>query len=317
MRSLALFLSIFTVALGAQAEVVRCTDASGAVSYTNVACPPGSKRAAQVQILESPPRRRNAARYTPPPSAAPTQPAPSQQAANQPNPPNPPSGPAIIPRYPADTQQRPASDPPVYILGPDDPYYDGARPLRRPPHQSRATPARRPASGPATWRASSATTAERAMSLNQTVPVGTPTPAAMPWTVHCDGSAMPNPGRMGIGAVITAPDGTRHTLSQATHTTGCNNEAELLALTLALQDLRERGATAVRAFSDNSILVEQLGAVQARPIARLAGLFDDARRCSAASTTRACNGFRATATARPTRWRVRRWALRPSRPRVL
>jgi len=48
-----------------------------------------------------------------------------------PHPPNPPSGPAVIPRYPADTQ--PAADsPPVYILGPD-PYYDGARPIRRPP----------------------------------------------------------------------------------------------------------------------------------------------------------------------------------------
>jgi hypothetical protein len=44
---------------------------------------------------------------------------------------NPPSGPAVIPRYPADTQ--PAADPPpVYILGPD-PYYDGVRPIRRPP----------------------------------------------------------------------------------------------------------------------------------------------------------------------------------------
>lgn len=88
---------------------------------------------------------------------------------------------------------------------------------------------------------------------------------------------MPNPGRMGIGAVITAPDGTRHTLSQATHATGCNNEAELRALTLALQDLRERGATAVRAYSDNSILVEQLGPTGAKPIERLADLFDDAR----------------------------------------
>uniref|UniRef100_UPI000D34C470 ribonuclease HI family protein n=1 Tax=unclassified Variovorax TaxID=663243 RepID=UPI000D34C470 len=97
------------------------------------------------------------------------------------------------------------------------------------------------------------------------------------WTLYCDGSAMPNPGRMGIGAVITAPDGTRHTLSQATHTTGCNNEAELRALTLALQHLRARGATAVRAFSDNSILVEQLGTAGPKPIARLAGLFDDAR----------------------------------------
>ncbi|NVM90906.1 ribonuclease HI [Variovorax sp. SG517] len=105
-------------------------------------------------------------------------------------------------------------------------------------------------------------------------------PGSLPWTVYCDGSAMPNPGRMGIGAVITAPDGSRHTLSQATHTTGCNNEAELLALTLALQDLRERGATAVRAYSDNSILVEQLGPPGPEPVApivRLAGLFDEAR----------------------------------------
>jgi ribonuclease HI len=122
------------------------------------------------------------------------------------------------------------------------------------------------------------------MSKNETVGIGAPVGLPIdlptgpaPWTVHCDGSAMPNPGRMGIGAVITAPDGTRHTLSQATHTTGCNNEAELLALTLALQDLRERGVSAVRAYSDNSILVEQLGPVRAKPIARLAGLFDDAR----------------------------------------
>ncbi|ADU38583.1 ribonuclease HI family protein [Variovorax paradoxus] len=97
------------------------------------------------------------------------------------------------------------------------------------------------------------------------------------WTVHCDGSAMPNPGRMGIGAVITQPDGTRHTLSQATHAIGCNNEAELRALTLALRELRARGASAVVAYSDNSILVEQLGTADARPIARLAPLYDDAR----------------------------------------
>jgi len=88
---------------------------------------------------------------------------------------------------------------------------------------------------------------------------------------------MPNPGRMGVGAVITQPDGTRHTLSQATHAIGCNNEAELRALTLALKDLRARGASAVVAYSDNSILVEQLGPAGAKPIERLAGLFDDAR----------------------------------------
>jgi ribonuclease HI len=88
---------------------------------------------------------------------------------------------------------------------------------------------------------------------------------------------MPNPGRMGAGAVITAPDGTRHTLSHASHAIGCNNEAELRALTLALEELKARGATAVLAYTDNSILVEQLGAPGARPIARMAGLFEDAR----------------------------------------
>lgn len=99
-----------------------------------------------------------------------------------------------------------------------------------------------------------------------------------PWVVHCDGSAMPNPGRMGVGVVITQPDGTRHTFSQATHTTGCNNEAELRALTLALRELQARGATSVQAFSDNSTLVEQLsGAADVRPIVRMAPLFDEAR----------------------------------------
>lgn len=101
--------------------------------------------------------------------------------------------------------------------------------------------------------------------------------SALPWTIYCDGSAMPNPGRMGIGAVVTEPDGTRHELSVATHAIGCNNEAELKALTHALEDAKGRGATTVRAFSDNSVLVEQLGANVVKPIARLATLFDVAR----------------------------------------
>lgn len=97
------------------------------------------------------------------------------------------------------------------------------------------------------------------------------------WRVYCDGSAVPNPGYMGLGAVMTAPDGAQHTLSLATHTRGCNNEAELLALVAALRALQGYGATALQICTDNSILVEQLGAQNAKPIARLAGLFDDAR----------------------------------------
>ncbi len=100
---------------------------------------------------------------------------------------------------------------------------------------------------------------------------------AEPWVIHCDGSALPNPGRMGLGAVITAPDGTRHTLSLATHTTGCNNEAELRALMAALRDVQARGASTLLIHSDSSILVEQLGQAHAKGIARLSAVIDEAR----------------------------------------
>ncbi|MFZ2388449.1 MAG: ribonuclease HI family protein [Polaromonas sp.] len=105
-----------------------------------------------------------------------------------------------------------------------------------------------------------------------------PIPAApLPWVIYCDGSAMPNPGYMGIGAVFTAPNGTRHTLSRATNTKGCNNEAELMALMAALRELQMHGATALHVYCDNSVLVEQLSDRNVKPVARLASIFEEAR----------------------------------------
>ena len=98
-----------------------------------------------------------------------------------------------------------------------------------------------------------------------------------PWVVYCDGSAVPNPGRIGLGAVLTEPDGTRHTLSQAAHEHGCNNEAELRAVLAALRELKSRGADTLLLHCDNSVVVEQVGSGTAKPIARLASLFDEAR----------------------------------------
>jgi ribonuclease HI len=97
------------------------------------------------------------------------------------------------------------------------------------------------------------------------------------WVVHIDGGAVPNPGRMGVGAVMIDPHGRRHTLSLACHATGCNNEAELRALMSTLEALQSFGATTLLVHSDNSILVEQLSADNIPPIARLAALFDQAR----------------------------------------
>jgi ribonuclease HI len=103
--------------------------------------------------------------------------------------------------------------------------------------------------------------------------------APSPWTIYCDGSAMPNPGFMGIGAVIIEPSGQRHLLSRATHAKGCNNEAELRALIAALERLESLGTASSRlqVYSDSSILVEQLGGAQAKPIVRLEAMFAQAR----------------------------------------
>jgi ribonuclease HI len=95
------------------------------------------------------------------------------------------------------------------------------------------------------------------------------------WILHCDGSAVPNPGRMGLGAVLVAPDGTRHVLSAATDTRGCNNEAEARALMLALRDAQARGARAVQIYSDSSLLVAQLGTAGTPPVLRLAALYEE------------------------------------------
>ena len=101
------------------------------------------------------------------------------------------------------------------------------------------------------------------------------------WVIYCDGSAIPNPGRMGMGAVLTEPDGTRHTLSQATTIKGCNNEAELRALMAALLKAQAHGASALLVYCDSSVLVERLGDAHVKPdpkpIARLASLFIEAR----------------------------------------
>lgn len=97
------------------------------------------------------------------------------------------------------------------------------------------------------------------------------------WTIYCDGSAVPNPGRMGLGAILIGSDGTGYSLSITAEGRGCNNEAELRALMAALQYARQRGATALLIHCDNSVVVEQLAGTAAEPFLRLASLFDEVR----------------------------------------
>lgn len=97
------------------------------------------------------------------------------------------------------------------------------------------------------------------------------------WVIYCDGSAVPNPGRMGLGAVVTAPDGSCHPLSIAAEGRGCNNEAELRALMAAMRYARQQGAAALLIHCDNSVVVQQLAGTATEPFLRLAWLFEEVR----------------------------------------
>lgn len=78
------------------------------------------------------------------------------------------------------------------------------------------------------------------------------------WIARIDGTALPNPGRMAAGVVLSAPDGRCVCTRQALQGRGCNNEAELRALQLALQLLQGQGAMALRVYTDSQWLVQQL-----------------------------------------------------------
>ena len=78
------------------------------------------------------------------------------------------------------------------------------------------------------------------------------------WQAWCDGTACPNPGRIGIGVVLVSPDGVRHEISRATGRSGCNNEAELHAIAAALALAREHGVTTLKLHSDSRFAVDCL-----------------------------------------------------------
>lgn len=92
---------------------------------------------------------------------------------------------------------------------------------------------------------------------------------------------------MSLGAVLHMPDGVQHTLSKNLRRSGCNNEAELLALMAALDLAKSLGAQCLTVRTDSHVLLEQLGPPgprPARPIARLSHLFDEARSAMQAFT---------------------------------
>nr|WP_315398878.1 ribonuclease HI family protein [uncultured Duganella sp.] len=82
-------------------------------------------------------------------------------------------------------------------------------------------------------------------------------PAAEGWRGWFDGSAHPNPGRIGIGALLCGPAGERVEISrQAGH--GNSGEAEYLALGALLEAAAKAGATSLVVYGDSRVVVDDV-----------------------------------------------------------
>lgn len=97
------------------------------------------------------------------------------------------------------------------------------------------------------------------------------------WIGWCDGCALPNPGRIGVGGLLCGPDGERLELSRPTSHSGCNNEAEILALRGLLELALERGVSRLKVFSDSDLVVRVAPDPASGEARRLAPQFEEVR----------------------------------------
>lgn len=97
------------------------------------------------------------------------------------------------------------------------------------------------------------------------------------WQAWFDGAALPNPGRIALGAVLISPDGDRLEQSALAGATGCNNEAELRALSAALALAHGAGARRLELHGDSDFAVRHVTGADTTAVARLVVLIEQAR----------------------------------------
>lgn len=77
------------------------------------------------------------------------------------------------------------------------------------------------------------------------------------WNAWFDGAANPNPGRRGIGGLLTGPHGERIEIScDIGH--GTNNEAEYAALIAVLDAAIEAGVQSLTIYGDSQLVIKQV-----------------------------------------------------------
>ncbi|WP_338760806.1 ribonuclease HI family protein [Massilia sp. METH4] len=77
------------------------------------------------------------------------------------------------------------------------------------------------------------------------------------WRGWFDGSATPNPGRIGIGAVLVGPAGERIEISRRVGV-GSSGDAEYLALIALLEAAVAAGARELAAYGDSQVVVQDV-----------------------------------------------------------
>jgi ribonuclease HI len=89
-----------------------------------------------------------------------------------------------------------------------------------------------------------------------------------PWRAWFDGSAHPNPGKCGIGALLTGPAGERIEISRGAGY-GNSSEAEYLALIALLEAAVQAGAHGLTIYGDSKVVIDDVNGSDATAAASL------------------------------------------------
>ena len=89
------------------------------------------------------------------------------------------------------------------------------------------------------------------------------------WHAWFDGAALPNPGKIGVGVLLIAPDGKRHEHSIKTALNGCSNEAELHALIAVMELSLAANCKRLRVHGDSQVAIRHVTGEETTEIARL------------------------------------------------
>jgi ribonuclease HI len=98
---------------------------------------------------------------------------------------------------------------------------------------------------------------------------------ATPWRAWFDGSAHPNPGRCGIGGVLTGPASQRVEISRPAGY-GNSSEAEYMALIAVLEAAVAANARGLTVYGDSQVVINDIAALPQSQAASLRELRDTA-----------------------------------------